>query len=390
MQNTDIKKVNKRNIVKLLYGEGDWSKRSIATHLNLSPSVVTRLCDELLKQNIITLTDTMEGPGAGRKATKIEINPSFKKIIGITINDQITNIVVCDMNFEMSIEKNIPTNTKPDEFVQTLGKTVRSILKSISITPDAILGIGISLKGKTDCKNAYYGVWNHSFALRDALKKEFKSPIVIDNGVRSSAIFEQLRYSQQNFLLVKYVKAGIGAAVVNHGQVRYGQTNNIADFGHMIIDPSKAFCPICRRPGCLESLISVENSINTLKAEFSIKKTPILWELCQHDSRKITPDKLSEAADLGSIPVNNLFRNNARLFAQGIINLEASFDIRKLIVIGNFFDSKRFTNYFKSALTDYQLTPLSFDIMIRNHKNNKLAPVALMIDRYFLTHLDKF
>ncbi len=390
MQNSDIKRANKRNLVKLLYSNSDWSKQSLAKRLNLSPSVVTRICEELINQKIITLADPIAGDHVGRKATQLKINANFRYCVGITTNEHTSKLVLTDMAWHTLAEENMTTDSDPKQFVNQLYENLRLLLQAHDISWQDLLGIGISLKGKTDGQIAYYGVWAQPFDLLAALKQKLSVPVVIDNGVRSSAIVEQLRYAKTNFVLIKYITAGIGAAWVRHDQVRYGENNNAADFGHMIIDPTQDFCPLCKRRGCLESLISIDRTIHTLTAQFSPTKTPILWEICQHDSHNITPETLVQAADAGSIPVNINFTQNAQRLAQALINAESLLDVTHITLIGNFFDSKKFTAYFENSLNSLQLTPLTFDLAIRSHRDNLLAPVALVISQYFLENLDEF
>lgn len=388
MHVTDIKRNNKKNILKVLYSKGVWSKLRIANRLNLSPSVVTRLCGELLTQKIIIPYEVIESSRAGRRETKIAINPEYKYGFGIAINNKSTSLLLTDLELNIIASKTIATDQQPKIFMVKLIKEVKQLIAENQVTLPQLLGIGISIKGKTDGQYTHYGVWEQVVDVRTPLVDSLHLPVYIDNGVRCSSLLTQLKYAKQDFVMIKYVEAGIGAAVIRDGELQYGQSHNLAEIGHTIVDPSQDYCPICKRKGCLESIISVDKLMQTVHENFSQKKTPILWELCLHDANKITLEHIIEATDKGSIYLNGVLRRNAELFAIAVINAKVDFDIDEFVIIGNLFKSHKFSIYFEAALNRYQLAQLSGNISFRTQENNSLSAVALLIDQGLFEHLN--
>ncbi len=50
----------------------------------------------------------------------------------------------------------------------------------------------------------------------------------------------------------------------------------------MIVDPTRGFCPICKRRGCLESIHQFE-AYREIRKELTPERFPILWN---HIERK--------------------------------------------------------------------------------------------------------
>ncbi|WP_039954137.1 winged helix-turn-helix transcriptional regulator [Brachyspira hampsonii] len=73
---TEIKSKNKKDIIKLLYKKNIMSKKRIAAELELSPSVITKLCSELIKENILVEMNRIDSKKLGRKEVEIKINPN--------------------------------------------------------------------------------------------------------------------------------------------------------------------------------------------------------------------------------------------------------------------------------------------------------------------------
>lgn len=390
MQITDIKKDNKRKILKLLYSKGTWSKSRVAKQLGLSPSVVTRLCGDLAEQNLIVANESISSHRAGRKEIEIEINAQFKKCIGISLSDKKTKLALTDLKLQIIDSSEMATDKDPAVSLKNLKKGIEQMIAKHDLRKEDVLGLGISVKGETNGVHSFNGVWENAVNVRDYLKAHFDLPIVMDNGVRCSAVYEQMFYGEPNFVLVKYIEAGIGAAVVRKNELLFGENHAIADFGHMIVDPTKDYCPICKRKGCLESQIDIRKLIQKVQESFSLEETPILWESCQKDPAQVTLAAIIAAADQGSIVINKIFKRNAELFAMALINAKALFDIDDFIIVSRLFESKKFKIYFQSAINDYQLLDMKGRVIIRHEEEtfeNQVMAVALLIERYLINEL---
>ncbi|WMJ90085.1 ROK family transcriptional regulator [Anaerocolumna sp. MB42-C2] len=379
---SDIKDKNKHDIIKLLYTKHNLSKKRIAIELGLSPSVLTKLCNELKEEGLIMETSPLESLSAGRKEIGISIKPDYKYCFGITLNHKKTSILLVDMGLSVLDEVQFTTSSYPEEHLNGIIDSLRKLIDKHNLGPHQILGIGISLKGITDGIHTHSGIWNLQFNVKEVFERNLKIPVVIDNGIRCSAMLEQLTTSDNNFLFIKYMEPGIGGAVIKHGRVQKGESHSIMDFGHLIMDKEGDYCPICKRRGCLESLISIESILQYTKDNFSNNETSLLRDLCDGNIENINIQNIMQAADKGCILYNKLFKHHAEYLAIALINTLAVMDIKKVIMIGDLFSSKRFCEYFRYAIYEYQLTPIYDNIEIHIHKNELLSPIALVLNEF--------
>ncbi|MGV8982233.1 ROK family protein [Clostridium sp.] len=381
---TEIKLKNKKKIIRLLYSKDNMSKKRIALNLNLSPSVITKLCGELINDGILVEANKIESesPISGRKEVKIIINPSYRTCIGIVINHKTTSILFTDLSLNVLYQEEIPTLSDANLHLNNTISLLRKLMNDLSLEKTSILGIGISIKGNTDGIYTNYGVWDCAVNIKDFFEEELEIPTVLDNGIRCSALLEQLHYSKDNFIFIKYGEFGIGGTLIKEHKLLYGENNNMVDVGHVIMNPQGEYCPICKRRGCLESIISIEKLVLHVKMKFSFSFSPILWNICEGDANKITLSNILTAADIGCIEINMLLKENASYFAIALINTYALLDTKKIIVIGKIFSCKRFITYLQSSLCEYQLTPIFDNIEFHIHDNILLSSIALALNHF--------
>lgn len=381
----EIKDKNKKDILRLLYTNQNLSKKRIATELGLSQSVITKICAELIADGVIIESNPIKTQRAGRNEIQIEINPTHKYCFGITINHRKTTVLLTDLSLNVIEKISFPTILDPQEDINRLISSLRELMNNNSLESTCFIGIGISIKGVTDGQYAYHGIWNTVVDIKSPIQQALSIPVAIDNGVRCSALLEQFYSNEKNFIFLKYMEPGIGGAFVKDGQIQRGETYSIVDFGHLIINPDENYCPVCKRRGCLESIISIEQILNYAKSNFSPDFCPVFWNLCEGLNSNITISNIIKSAEHGSIPFNHLFQRNARLLAMSIINTFSIIDIKRIIIIGDLFSSERFTTYFKAAINDLQLTPICDIIHIHTHSDVMLSSVVLALNEFLFT-----
>ena len=374
----EIKQKNKQKIIYLLCTQEHLSKKRLAIQLGLSPAVLTKLCSELINEKLIIETDPISSNKAGRKEIGLTINTHFGYFIGITLNHNKTIVILSDLKMNILDETCINTSHKAYSHLDNVINSLYELINRNNIDISKILGIAISIKGHTDGVYSYTGIWDTTINVKDYLSSKIDIPIVIDNGIRCSAMLEQFSNNDlSNFIFIKYMLPGIGGATVKHNRVQRGENHLITDFGHIIVDPKGPYCPICKRRGCLESTISLEKILSYAKTIFSVKESPILFEICEGDISNISIKNILKSAEKGSIPFNILLKDVANYFAIALINTIAITDFKKIIIIGDLFDSNRFRELLRSSLLEYQFTPLYENIKFTTHINELLSPIAL-------------
>lgn len=380
----EIKNKNKQSILRLLFTQPFLSKKKISHALNLSPSAITKLCAELMEEGaIVEATDSIDSNKVGRKEIALSINPTYGYTIGITINHQGTHLLLTDLQKNILDQKHISTDKNISIYLETLINSLNELTyRNTSYHP--ILGIGISIKGRTDGIYSFSGIWNNPVSIVEPLKQAIDLPVIMDNGVRCSALLTQFETDLTDFTFIKYVEAGIGAALIEDGQIKTGQSHSIAEFGHMILDPSKDYCPICKRRGCLESISSIEKLQASIKNDFSPHTYPILWELCNGDPKNITMKRINQAVEEGSINLNLTYQEYAENFAVSLINYNTIVDRKHIFLSGEIFHSEQFQTFLKGRLVSLQLVPLWEQLIFHQSETECLSSNVLAINEFFL------
>ena len=146
-----------------------------------------------------------------------------------------------------------------------LTQLVRRVLaaKPADLTP---IAVGLTCPGPIDhgtgsMKPVGMPTW-HDFPLRRELSSITNLPVYIDTAGRGLARAELWRgdfagvaFADQNFATLS-VGDEVDGALVNGGLVLTGLTDNLGQFGHLIVEPGGATC-VCGAAGCLAAYASV-------------------------------------------------------------------------------------------------------------------------------------
>ncbi|MDT2613921.1 ROK family transcriptional regulator [Enterococcus dongliensis] len=384
MQLSTIRKNNKEAILDLLFRTPNLSKKKIAKDLNLSPSVISKLCNELIQEEKIRESSQIESKRAGRKEIGLVLNESYGYVIGLTINHFQTTIILTDLNRNPIEKLVIPTSDNSQTYFELLIKTLRELISHLQMS-QRILGIGISIKGRTDGIYSYSGIWSHPQDVKHTLENQLNLPVIMDNGVRATALQAQFEKDLSNFAFIKYVDAGIGGALIENGIIKLGESHSIAEFGHMIVDPTREYCPICKRRGCLESIASIEELYREIRKELTPERFPILWNHIKENPDNLSMTEINLSVAEGSIELNRIFQKYAHYFALNLINFNTIVDRKHILLAGEIFHSKQFQIYLQGELASLQLVPLWEQIEFYHSYDENLSAVFLAINQLFLT-----
>lgn len=162
--------------------------------------------------------------------------------------------------------------------------------------------------------------------------------------------------------------------------------------GHIIVDPKEDYCPVCKRKGCLESIISINRIKKELEKNFDNKNSPILAEELNSNFKTFNIDKLFSAFEKGSIKVNKILRKSASLMAQSIINTYVITGSRKIILYGDFFSYPSYMFLLEQYIKEYQLTDFWNKVTISqlSSEQESLSSCVMVIKKMFYEELNKY
>ena len=372
------------------------SKKYIASMTGLSSTLLTNICNQLKEKNLIIEGDVLSSNKAGRREISLNINYSLKKIIGINFSSEYCEVVITDLKPTLLFAKRFNINLEDNnQILSSIEEIILGYIKKNNLSLSDFAGIGISSKGTTDTKKGIVGedFLVKKLEIKELLNKKIDLPIFVENDVKALSIAQNFFFPEyRDFFLVKYSIHGIGGGVFKDGLLCTNVDNVVGKIGHIIIDPREDYCPVCKRKGCLESIISINRIKKDLFNDFKNNKLPILEKSLCGDFDNFSIDKMFEAFENGSIVLNNILRKSASFMAQALINAYAISGTSRIVLYGDFFSHPSYLFLLEQYIKEYQLTNLWDKITLSQLSNEQetMASCVMVIKKMFYEELNKY
>ena len=372
------------------------SKKYIASMTGLSSTLLTNICNQLKEKNLIIEGDVLSSNKAGRREISLNINYSLKKIIGINFSSEYCEVVITDLKPTLLFVKRFNINLEDNnQILSSIEEIILGYIKKNNLSLGDFAGIGISSKGTTDTKKGIVGedFLVKKLEIKELLNKKIDLPIFVENDVKALSIAQNFFFPEyRDFFLVKYSIHGIGGGVFKDGLLCTNVDNVVGKIGHIIIDPREDYCPVCKRKGCLESIISINRIKKDLFNDFKNNKLPILEKSLCGDFDNFSVDKMFEAFENGSIVLNNILRKSASFMAQALINAYAISGTSRIVLYGDFFSHPSYLFLLEQYIKEYQLTNLWDKITLSQLSNEQetMASCVMVIKKMFYEELNKY
>ena len=372
------------------------SKKYISSMTGLSSTLLTNICNQLKEKNLIIEGDVLSSNKAGRREISLNINYSLKKIIGINFSSEYCEVVITDLKPTLLFVKRFNINLEDNnQILFSIEEIILGYIKKNNLSLSDFAGIGISSKGTTDTKKGIVGedFLVKKLEIKELLNKKIDLPIFVENDVKALSIAQNFFFPEyRDFFLVKYSIHGIGGGVFKDGLLCTNVDNVVGKIGHIIIDPREDYCPVCKRKGCLESIISINRIKKDLFNDFKNNKLPILEKSLCGDFDNFSIDKMFEAFENGSIVLNNILRKSASFMAQALINAYAISGTSRIILYGDFFSHPSYLFLLEQYIKEYQLTNLWDKITLSQLSNEQetMASCVMVIKKMFYEELNKY
>jgi predicted NBD/HSP70 family sugar kinase len=334
-----IKDINYVKILDLIHSVRSISRTTIATRLNLSKTTVTSVVNRLMSDNIVL--ETGKGDATkGRKPRMLEFNREVKVSIGLELGDTECIGILTDMYahpIDTPVTIPIAREAARDGWLgkSAVVETIQRLTENCE--PGSVLGVGIGIPG-------IYDLRHHSIRVAESLGLENMStrkledslgfPVKVLNRANAAALGEKWYHADakcQNLLYVS-IGDGVGAGIIQNGQLLTGATGSAGEIGHMTIMPYGPLCR-CGSNGCLESLVSRNILIARAKDLIQKNRHSILRKIVSERFEAITLETILEAARAGDADILKLLQQQAEYIGMAIVNAISMVD-PQLVIIG--------------------------------------------------------
>ena len=274
LTNTDVKKLNKNRIFRLIYNSDKISRQEIADRLGLSLPTVNQNLKMLMEDGLIEYVGNFTSTG-GRRAQAITISNNARKAISVNIKADYINVDVVGLKGQIIYSMDVKAHfSKSSAYIEKLTDALRHAVDYVGAGGDDILGVGITVPGILDDEKKILisapplKARNYDFT---KLISAIDYPVVVMNDARAEAYADHwFNGKPEDEKIYIMLGEGVGGAYINASAIRNGVHNRGGEFGHMVIHPCGKQC-LCGKKGCLEAYVSekvLSSELNTSLEDF--------------------------------------------------------------------------------------------------------------------------
>lgn len=304
LTNTDVKKLNKNRIFRLIYNSDKISRQEIADQLGLSLPTVNQNLKMLMEDGLIEYVGNFTSTG-GRRAQAITIDNNARKAISVNIKADYINVDVVGLKGQIIYSMAVKAHfSKSSTYIEKLTDAVRHAVDYVGADADDILGVGITVPGILDDEKQILisapplKAKNYDFT---RLISAIDYPVIVMNDARAEAYaghwFNGKPEDEKIYIMLG---EGVGGAYINASAIRNGVHNRGGEFGHMVIHPGGKQC-LCGKKGCFEAYVSEK----VLSSELDMTLDNF-FELAAQGNKN-NSDVLDEYMDNLALGINNIY-----------------------------------------------------------------------------------
>ncbi|MBA7508087.1 N-acetylglucosamine repressor [subsurface metagenome] len=325
--NISLRKINKKNILKIVLEKGSISRTGISKYLKISRPTTSSYIYELIKEGLVEEKGKSKStPAGGRKAILLNFNRKAGYILGVMIGVETIRIALSDLVSNIIRLIKIPTEEweGPEVVIENIVKNLKELIKESGISKENFIGVGIGATGLVDSKTGdvifspNLKGWNN-IRLKEIMEKKMDLPTFIENECRIQAIAEKkfgLAKNIKNFVCVE-TGIGIGTGVFINNRLLVGNKGIAGEVGHIIANITGYRLCHCGNMGCIETLCSTRSLLEDIKNDFKkignkssdIKRLEIkdIYNLYKQGSEIVVQNVEKNAEYLG-IAVSNIIK----------------------------------------------------------------------------------
>ncbi len=253
------------SVLHLIWEERTISRADIARRTALSRSTVSEIVTFLLDTKLVLETGTGPSRG-GRRPIVLEFQDDACVILGVDMGATHVSVVLTDLrgrvlNWE---HRDHPVRSDPEGTGAIVVEFCRACLATWGGKSRRLVGIGVAVPSPVDPKHPdrlstqVLPAWRGRSVL-DALRGEFKVPVLVDNDANLGALAEHwwgAGRGVDDFAFIK-MATGIGSGHLVGGRIYRGATGVAGEIGHLTIDTHGDPC-MCGNRGCLATYVGTQ------------------------------------------------------------------------------------------------------------------------------------
>jgi len=327
---------NTRLVLRTIYDQRTISRAAIARVTKLTRPTVSDAVARLIDNGLVTEIGRGASTG-GKQPTLLSMVDDARMVIGVDLSgNSVFRGALVDLQGKIRYRTSVRIeNTTGSAALDRVFSLLDDLIAQAT-TP--LLGIGIGSPGLIDARNGIVrravNLGWEDLPLRDLLAQRYPEPIYVANDSHITALAEYSfgnRETSSNLIVIKMGR-GIGAGIVIHGDLYYGDGYGAGEIGHVMVNKNGDLCT-CGNFGCLETVAGLPAILR--KAQ-TIADTQLDSQLAS--APVVDWDALTGALHSGDPYVAGLVTETGRFLGPVIANLIGCFNIYHILLSGHIAD----------------------------------------------------
>lgn len=249
--------------MQLLRDETPRTRAELAKLTGLARSTVGARVDALLATGLLAPIGEAASTG-GRPPAQFAFNPRARVVVGADLGATHGRVALTDLGGKPigEVAENLDITSGPEAVLDWLTTTTQRLLDESDRDASQLIGIGIGLPGPVEhstgrpMRPPIMPGWDR-YDVPAHVRRAFDVPVLVDNDVNIMALGEHATAHPgvEHLLFVK-VATGIGAGIINNGQLHRGAVGAAGDLGHVATPHAPEVLCTCGNRGCLEAVAS--------------------------------------------------------------------------------------------------------------------------------------
>ena len=329
-----LRAANTSRILTQIRRRRETSRVDLSKDLDLSPTTVSAVVQELVGDGLVLETHSIATPGRGRPKKQVSLNPNARYVAGAKLNAEAVTVAILnfagDVLADTAVELGVGM-VDPNAMLLALEKAFGDVVTDAGLNTSDIAGFGLGVPGFVERETGYCH-WSPILKgaplnLKELLQPHIPCPVHVDNDANLATLAELwFGYGRdhRDFLVVT-IEHGVGLGVVIDGQLYRGARGLGAEFGHIKVQVDGALCR-CGQRGCLEAYV----------ADFALMREAeaALQGLSLPNESSGVIDLLADQARSGEEVAASIFRRAGRMLGLGLANLLNLFDPGIVVLAG--------------------------------------------------------
>lgn len=317
---------------------GRISRVELAQLSGLTAASISGIVAQTIADGLV-VESGLSAPTRGKPRTLLQLNPSARHGVGVTLDQDRLTYVVTDLSGHLlgRLVTNGTADEDPVSVVSRVADELTTLLENVAVDRRTVVGIGLASPGPLDSRAGRLlsqkpsPAW-HGFGLSAELEERSGLPVMLDNDATCAAVGE---YWISNGHPVAasatvYMAEGIGCGILLHGSAFHGSSSNPGEIGHITLDLNGPACS-CGLRGCVETYakpaVTVERAFrnHALVADLEL-------DVSAHPQRTFA--RIGRAASRGHRLSLSLIEESAGYLASAVVTLSNILDLDEVHLSG--------------------------------------------------------